>query len=421
MKKEEFEKYYKNAKPLFIDKDDLESIKPLTKQKYQPGFDKWILKYEAEKDIDVFFKILQFSYAGYDYYKDKINFIDVKNQILAELPEKDITTTDFGKVIHHALYPYITDSHFVFLIEGEYSFKKLYRAYFTDLLLELKDDSYIVIKGNEDIKEGYCFSYNQVKDYLFETLPATNGNKRYLLGIYTLQFPNNISINGYELLLHPCKTDDIQQIKEGVKIDIINGVPIVHHSTYSFKSPQPSFDEYRELGQKYKNTEYLVWSILSNNGGNSEYPKSFIMGLNDYAIWTMSAAVLNNPSLENLLPLKSFKIYEEGSINLACSNYKGTLYIIQNKKVASSGESAIMYGRCVRNKVFVGSASMGCGQFGDTLLYKLPYSNLFFSMGYKVFNMNGFEEGKGIYPDYWLDSQDPVNDVVRFILLRKEL
>jgi hypothetical protein len=89
--------------------------------------------------------------------------------------------------------------------------------------------------------------------------------------------------------------------------------------------------------------------------------------------------------------------------------------VLQNKGAASSGESAICYARNVKNVCFVGSASMGCGQFGELKRYKLPHSDLRFSMGYKAFYTDGSEEGKGIFPDYWFDSTNPIAELAEYI------
>lgn len=62
---------------------------------------------------------------------------------------------------------------------------------------------------------------------------------------------------------------------------------------------------------------------------------------------------------------------------------------------------------------------MGCGQFGDHLSYRLPHSGIVMRMGYKVFNMDGFEEGKGIRPDYWLDEDDPIAALKAYLLAKE--
>ena len=89
--------------------------------------------------------------------------------------------------------------------------------------------------------------------------------------------------------------------------------------------------------------------------------------------------------------------------------------MLQNKQTASSGEAAVMYARSVKNAVFVGSATMGCGQFGDLMKWTLPHSGVTFAMGYKVFHMEGFEEGRGLLPDLWLDSDRPWDELCAWI------
>lgn len=422
MIKEDFVKYYINAEPISIDDKTLAILKPLARVKFDPSsynIEKHISKKWASEDIHIFFELLKLSYCGYEYYQDKIDFPEAEQSILSLLPESDISTEIIGNAIHHVLSPYINDSHFAIITEEKLSFQKLYRSYFTSLIVESKDENYVVVKGNRIIKKGHVFSYEQVKDYIFETLPDSKGNRRFLLGIYTADYPKRITIGEFELPVHQCRTDNVSRMNESVKTDEIYDIPIVSHSTYYFETDKPSFDDYLELGKKYKNTKYLIWSILSNGGGNSNYPMNFIQGLNGHAVWNMDCAVINNPFIsEGQKQEKRYSVFEIHD-DLSSSQYEGTLYILQNKYVASSGESAIMYGRTVKNRIFVGSASMGCGQFGDMLTYRLPNSNLYFAMGYKVFNMDGFEEGKGLFPDYWLDSSDPVKDIVEFIKSRK--
>ncbi len=420
MKKEEFNKYYRDIEPIVFDNKTLAEIKPLTKVKFDPHYknNKIISKQEAIEDIRIFFRIIELCYCGYEYYRDRIDFSLLEQQIILSLSESDISAQNIGNVIYKVLSPYINDSHFSILADECLSLGKLYRAYFTGLVIGLINGNYVVTKGNKLVKKGYVFSFEQIKEYLFETLPDSKGNKRFLLGIYTSKLPKRIKIGGFELAVHPCKTDNIQQTEEAIRTEEMLGIPIVHNSSYSFETETPSFDDYFKLGKKYKDTKYLVWSILSNGGGNSNYPMNFIQGLNNHAVWNMDCAVINSPFIsEGQKQEKSYSVFE-GCVGIDESQYEGTLFVLQNKQVASSGESAIMYGRSVKKRIFVGSASMGCGQFGDVLTYKLPNSELFFAMGYKVFNMEGFEEGKGFFPDYWLDSNDPVKDVVEYIMQR---
>ncbi len=415
-----FSQYYVNHISVNIDEQTVEKIKS-AKITYHSGIEykniKKIQKDDAVYDVELFFDILKYCYSGYEYYNDIINFDNLKNEIVASLP-KTASTKIIRNLLHKALSKYINDSHFGFIIDDKkaISLGKLYRAYFTSLVVGLKNGVYTVIKGNKIVKKGYIFTHEQIKDFLFETLPGKNGDKRYIIGVYTTTSVKRLVICGFDLPVHPCKTDNYKMPNEAVKTEIIGDIPVIHHSTYSNSKIKAPVEEYKEMGIKYKNTDRLIWSILSNGGGNSNFPENFIYGLNNNAVWELDLAVINNPIINKSdKNKKSYSIFNTGKIDFSKSEYNGRLFVLQNKYVGSSGEAAVMYGRNVKNVCFVGGATMGCGQFGDILTYKLPNSHIYFSMGYKVFNMEGFEEGKGFFPDYWIDSENPLEIVAEFI------
>lgn len=226
--------------------------------------------------------------------------------------------------------------------------------------------------------------------------------------------PSHIEAGGLRLPVHLCKTEyfHTEQDMTGERF----GVPFVHHHSYSGGNVTASFDDYRALGEKYKSAPALIWSVLSNGGGNSNYPENFIRGLNREAVWVMDLAVVENALIGNADDnFKRYRLVDPDDVDIENLEYRGKLYVLQNKGVASSGEAALCYARCVKNVCFVGSASYGCGQYGELIDYCLPNSKLRFHMGCKVFNINGFEEGKGLYPDYWLESDDPIGELAEYI------
>ena len=81
-------------------------------------------------------------------------------------------------------------------------------------------------------------------------------------------------------------------------------------------------------------------------------------------------------------------------------------YILMNKNTASAGESLVSISNNVKNVIKVGTNTMGCGEFGESLSYVLPQSHVTIHLPYKVFYMEGFHEGIGFYPDYWLDDEN---------------
>ena len=422
MNAKDFEAYYKKAAPIEVGETVIEQLKPLRvygvkKENIINRTD--IIKREARDDLVLFFELMQYCYCGYPYYlKDKIDVEAKTAEILEILPETNITTFAFGDAICRVLSPYINDSHFAFASDHRTSFARPFHARFSDVIVYAVEGGYRVENENPQVPTGYLFSEDEVRTYLFETLPGKDGTRRYLLGVYSPEETKEIPIGRFILPLHICRTDSSHPDPAwgAVREEMRDGVPIVHHATYSAKNVALSSEDYKKLGAKYRGSNALVWSLLSNLGGNSEYPKSFVLGLNGYACWEMDLAILSGPFTgKGEMREIRYEIYENEKMDLSRSEYTGQLFVLQNKAVASSGESALYYARSVKNAIFVGSASMGCGQFGDIGVYHLPNTGLVFQMGYKVFNNERFEEGKGLFPDYWLDSEDPLGDMVSYI------
>lgn len=128
MKASEFEKYYCGYKPAKIDAALAAKLKPccdytslfyLDKQsrceKYPPMQN--ISLDAASEDIEIFFDILKYAYAGYDYYSDKIDFEQLKADIIAKIPAEGISTDGLKETIFEALYQHINDTHFAFIGE----------------------------------------------------------------------------------------------------------------------------------------------------------------------------------------------------------------------------------------------------------------------------------------------------------------
>ena len=148
----------------------------------------------------------------------------------------------------------------------------------------------------------------------------------------------------------------------------------------------------------------------------------FIKGLNDYAFWKINCAVLNSPSIqqahgtrfEDVERKREWTFYCSEERDLSKGKFNGTLYVLCNDSVISSGEAALNIVRSVRNYVIVGQNSSGVGTFGDTLSYHLPYSDIYMSIPCKLF-LGGAKEGEGLEPDYWVDRTDVQGELISWL------
>ncbi|MDY2629557.1 MAG: hypothetical protein SOW08_14790 [Lachnospiraceae bacterium] len=81
--------------------------------------------------------------------------------------------------------------------------------------------------------------------------------------------------------------------------------------------------------------------------------------------------------------------------------FDGTLHVIINNQVASSGELALVYAKSLPKVIFYGCNTLGIGQFGDLCIYYLPNSNVTLWCPQKVFN-TVISETEGMKPDFWI-------------------
>ncbi len=420
MKREELKKYYIDAKPIPMDDEIIERLRPLVDAEGEWTGDVSLTREEAAYDIDCFFDLLKYCYAGYNYYADKIDFAQAKADVLAALPETGITAVGVKDAIYYTLKPHINDTHFGFECGGWNSFQKSCNAWFTGLTVEECEDGYKVIrKETGDVNVGHIFTAEETDGHRFETFPNANGAKRYYIGVLSSDKPETLEIGGFTLPLHLCRLTSFREAKGEAAWSqwTWNSLQLVKHVSYGnseVKLTREAFqltedaDPFREFGEKMSKEPVFMWSLLGNSGGNSVYPQAFVEALNAHAAWESDCAILDNPLLdkEKTEKVSECHVYSGETIDHTKAKYEGRVFVFQNKGVASSAEAAISYARSLKNVCFVGTSTAGCGQFGDLRKYRLPNSGIYFVMGYKVFNENGFEEGVGFMPDYWLDVSD---------------
>lgn len=422
MKSSEFEKCYKDYKPVKISKDIIEKLRRFSdvSSVYDDASKKFpaaehVSRGGADEDIRVFFELLKYSYAGYDYYKDICDFDKIRDELIASVPESGLSSGELKKRIHSSLKDIINDTHFSFAGTPYLEFGHLFRAYFSDIVFEKRGDKLTVISEGE--LHGKMFGPSEISDEnLFLTLPSPSGAARFLFGEYTENPSGALELCGISVPLHVCRTDEITENNVPLYDEETLGVPTVYHTSYVLDPSKLS--EFSDMGTKYSGAKNLIWSVMNNRGGASGFPEAFTKALSGYANWELELAELISPLFEKEnenADEKRYSIFVSDRNDPSRSGFEGKLYLLQNKRVSSSGEAAIMYARSVKNSVTVGSASCGCGQFGDVKWYRLPNSNICFLMGFKVFNMTGFTEGRGILPDYWIDSADPAKTVAEYI------
>jgi hypothetical protein len=104
--------------------------------------------------------------------------------------------------------------------------------------------------------------------------------------------------------------------------------------------------------------------------------------------------------------------------------YNGELIVLTDKKVASSGETFRLLAAQIEGAVTVGENTAGCVSYGNVRRQDpLPNSRIRFSFGWTKFVVDWVEpcrEGVGLFPDYWLDTEDPMEAIAAYLAQEKK-
>ena len=377
-----------------------------------------LTKQDAIADVLDFFNCLKRCYSGYDYFFTDEMCDRIQKKIIRQIkiwPGK-ISNRRLQFYIFRELASIINDCHFELYVCNQTRFlRKQYVAYVADIVLCKEKDGYQIVKGNSDFTQGQLLSEEEVKNYLMPTiyLGENSGLDKayYLLGIYSDKKVKVISLGRKRLKLHRILSDRAGQSEES-RVVPDKGYVKVNHHTYDMPWDEDLLQEYYEEGCLCSKEDAVILNLTGNGGGCSFYPKRFFDGLNGNGENGFIEAHLPEPS--NIC--NEVKKYELNYPNTSeSSSYMGAVYVVMNKATASSAEMGVSSASFVKNVVCLGSGSLGCGTFGQCVMFQLQKSKIIFCFGHKSFYHDGFEEGKGFLPDYWIDDENPVEVVEKWI------
>ena len=377
-----------------------------------------LAKQDAMNDVADFFHCLKRCYSGYDYFFTEESCKHMQNSVIEEIkhwPGK-ISNRRLCKILQKVLNEVLNDSHFeLYVCLRTRFFQKRYLAYVTELILRKTDSGYEVVRGNTVFCKGHFFSTSEVQEFLMPTLFVGEGSnpeeKYYLLGKYSLTRVTSLSIGRKKIKTHRILSDLAKQT-DGDRIIHKKGYFIVNHATYGMSWKESLLEEYERDGCTCAKGNAVILNLLGNGGGCSDYPERFYRGLCGTGENWFAGAYL--PSPENVRDEVKRYTYAYPSSKVQ-PEYEGKVYVVMNKATASSAEMGISPSYHLKNAFRVGSASFGCSTFGNCVLFQLPNSKIVFRFGHRLSYHEGFEEGKGFLPDFWIDDKNPVGVVEQYL------
>lgn len=369
---------------------------------------------KALEDIDYVQYVLENAYSGYTYH-DRNSFDGAFNS-MRDIVKKEscINVNHFIDIISDQL-SFICDGH-LSLATAEYGqgFYKRTVTFVSSLVLEQRDGQYIDVVSNKHIE-----LHGRAR-----TFPTVSSDDRRLLlvGVCSKKEETEIElvVDGAleKVPVHKIKANDSEdEILISEKYD--NDIAVISCSTFVGDCDE-YLQKFKSMGEKCRKYRDVIWDLSNNLGGNSAFAEQFLIGLNGgyqskNVIRSLNSSLVYAKEHGEVKEI-DYHFTEDSNSEFSGDNlFGGTLHVIVNSRVASSGELALVYAQSLPKVIFYGCNTLGIGQFGDLCIYYLPYSNITLWCPQKVFN-TVIQETEGLNPDYWIDRDDVVSVVKSSIL-----
>ncbi|MBQ7121123.1 MAG: hypothetical protein IJO03_02545 [Clostridia bacterium] len=375
---------------------------------------------DAVKDFEAFRFALDNLYCGKPFHeKNGTDFSAVYAEIQSFIENsKTVSSAELCKAYASALEGKFVDNHFRLLFPTEKKpvapCVKRCLPYFSGITVENKNGSFVVVstetdkvKVNDVIEDTGCF---------FPTL-SPDRNKRYLVGMRSWSEQKSLEIvcNGEKtsVPLHLCRVAENEKEEIVFSLKKINGYNVIRSNTFcSFTDKTPT-DAAKDIGEKLKNADVVIYDMHHNGGGNSTYSANFFEALNGYCADPFTAHILTTPYHSKTVKTRKWT-EEKDEVDLSKAQYNGKVVVIADYFCGSSAEETVNFTKSLKSPVIVGTNTLGCNCFTNLWVCVLPKTHM--AMYLPNIALTGmFEEGKGFEPDYWLDSKTPLDDVIEWL------
>lgn len=387
---------------------------------------KVISKKKALIDFEAFKFAVDNLYCGKPIHeKAGVNFEECYKLIGDYINKAEkLTTKDLCEKYAQAFNNKFVDNHFLFQLPTDKEnpirlpTRRNYLPYFTDIIVEqIGEEYYVVSTECENVKVG-----DIIKDTgcMFETLPQ-NKKRRFFVGVRSWEKRESIEIvcnnKTITVKLHLCR------VAEREKQDIVfshyreNEIDIIRSNTFNSISDKTTINDAGCLGAKLKDSKSIIFDMHHNGGGNSLYSEEFIRNLNGYCEENPYTSIELITALHKKIKDKKVKewiIHSKNDINLEKASFNGEMIVLTDYYCASSAEETINFTKSLKNVIRVGTNTNGCNCFTNLWVCILPETYMAMFLPNVTF-LDMFEEGKGFEPDYWLDTTEPLKEIISWL------
>lgn len=413
--------------------------------------------------------IIDNAFSGRDYWQSQgIDFNILYNKLkkIVENSKNDSVSTS---VIEDTIFNHlssINDGHTVIVGFKQRELVQNLIPYYSEIVVEKKGQKFIVISSNQaGVKPGT--EYKDSKHFLFKTI-SRKGSEQFLIGKQSTKSVNALSIKfgsgTVSLNLHPSRIGNLsfENLPNLFEIDTLSTIPVVRSSSFSNSRDEKQLKQFMDAGKWFKEKPVFIWNIMDNRGGDGYFPGTFIENFNtssqeDASILTLHSPVINQcywngknswlPWPESVMkglrddnyPLDSIPAFKREKIRgireekpfvksnpvkywevepkpkRKLGNYKGQVIILSNHFTNSAGNNAIAASKSIPSSLVIGENSGSAYTFSNVKYYCLKYSLIkVWLPSMLIINPTNHME-KGFLPDYWLDSDKPVEEVRKWL------
>lgn len=374
---------------------------------HEPG---WRLTLEdVLDDVDAFFLLLQTTYGAYYYFGGDGVFLPIRDAVKEELSairplrpgnrEDIFYLWNLEDILYKRLSPVLVDGHFRI---GRYAprdtFAK-YMYYVPDLYL----DSMAGVENPDYLKptigpDGRICYWYAALSHDGSDLPGT-------LDGHSLK---------WQQALWASSSDDAPAFSESEW----EGVPVLTSRSMSARSSTtgPEVPEKVEIlerlaacGGEYTDSPLLIFDVRGNSGGSDSYINNWFGNWSGGTgqrrfLWShrysqLSCRLFSDYSADHM---GTYRVYPQAG---AWVERTGPVFVLQDKGVASSGESAVVNFRTAADVLFVGGPTAGMTLVPNNWKFYLPHSGLlcYFGTGLGFFETDENRDGVGFLPDLWVE------------------
>lgn len=240
--------------------------------------------------------------------------------------------------------------------------------------------------------------------YRFPTL-AEDGAATWLVGEFALKDddPAALALAGRELPLHRARSGSIASWDPFTLTT--EGVPVLQVRTMV----QQDLEGLTDTAAQLREASRIILDLRFNGGGSDRPAMDWFARLGAGRLrWTPGGDLAPGEAPRTA----RWTSWGEGHVGRGRPSFHGVLDVLIDGSVASSGETFAQLAAQVPGAGLYGQNTAGCSRFGNLERQApLPHTGLVATFGHTRFDwdtVHPVAEGRGIFPDVWLDDPDPV-------------